>query len=259
MTASDVEASTARWARRWAGAELCDPPSVPTLVVVAHPDDEALSAGGLIARQTRRGVPVRLVAVTDGEAAYPDLPGVIGPAELAELRRAEQDAAAHALGLGPGDVVRLGLADGQVEAHESELVDALGPLVADVGLVVAPWVRDHHCDHEAVGRATAEAVRRAAAEAGGVGTPTWSMVFWGWRHVDPDDAGDVEVIRLDLDAAEHAAREAAVSCHRSQVTDAVAQPPMLGPGDLAVVADAVERYVVDVTPRRGHTRGGRRR
>lgn len=46
------------------------------LVVVApHPDDEVLGCGGLIAAARAAGVPVLIIALTDGEQAYPDEPG----------------------------------------------------------------------------------------------------------------------------------------------------------------------------------------
>ena len=47
------------------------PPMWPTVVIAPHPDDETLGAGRLIATQRRQGVPVTIVAVTNGEAAYP--------------------------------------------------------------------------------------------------------------------------------------------------------------------------------------------
>lgn len=46
------------------------------LVVVApHPDDEVLGCGGLIAAARAAGMPVLIIALTDGEQAYPDEPG----------------------------------------------------------------------------------------------------------------------------------------------------------------------------------------
>ena len=42
------------------------------ILVAAHPDDETLGLGATAAMLSRRGVVVQLVAVTDGEAAYPD-------------------------------------------------------------------------------------------------------------------------------------------------------------------------------------------
>jgi LmbE family N-acetylglucosaminyl deacetylase len=68
-------------------------PAQKSTVVAPHPDDETLAAGGLIATQRSRHLPVTLLAVTDGEAAYPDVP------DLARTRRLEQARAAVALGV----------------------------------------------------------------------------------------------------------------------------------------------------------------
>ena len=44
------------------------------IVVAAHPDDESLGAGGLIAEAAALGVPVTVVVATLGEASHPDSP-----------------------------------------------------------------------------------------------------------------------------------------------------------------------------------------
>jgi len=99
------------------------PPAKPMLIVAPHPDDETLGAGGLIAFQVARDVPVTVAAVTDGERAYPDESG------LAELRRREQTEALVRLGVPPENIVRFGLPDGNVTACEHELVQRLAQLV----------------------------------------------------------------------------------------------------------------------------------
>src|SRR5664279_305672 len=62
------------------------------LVVAAHPDDESLGAGGLIAAAVARGADVRVIVATDGEASHPDST-THTPAQLAITRRAEVTAA----------------------------------------------------------------------------------------------------------------------------------------------------------------------
>lgn len=52
------------------------PTTAPIVIVSPHPDDETLGAGGFIASQRARGIDVSVVAVTDGENAYSNSPGL---------------------------------------------------------------------------------------------------------------------------------------------------------------------------------------
>ena len=54
------------------------------LLLAAHPDDETLGAGGLLARLARDGVRCDVVVLTDGEGSHPDSP-THTPARLAEV------------------------------------------------------------------------------------------------------------------------------------------------------------------------------
>lgn len=70
------------------------------LLVHAHPDDESILTGGVIALAARDGHRVVLVTATQGENG--DSPNVNGPApgtELGELRRLELEAACDILGI----------------------------------------------------------------------------------------------------------------------------------------------------------------
>jgi LmbE family N-acetylglucosaminyl deacetylase len=65
----------------------------------AHPDDEAIATGGTMARAKAEGHRVVLVVATRGELGEHD-PAVLRPGEtITERRVAEQEAAAHALGV----------------------------------------------------------------------------------------------------------------------------------------------------------------
>ena len=128
-----------------------------TVVVSPHPDDETLAAGGLIATQRSRQIPVKLLAVTDGEAAYPDMPA------LGATRRLEQARAAEALGLPREALIHLALRDSAVAESESALADRIEACIDSDTLLVAPWPLDPHPDHEACGRAAAKAARRTGA------------------------------------------------------------------------------------------------
>lgn len=98
-----------------------DPPrqSDSLLVLVAHPDDETLGAGGLIASAASAGASVTVVIASDGEASHPRS-RTHPPARLAAIRRAEVTAAVSRLHP-DAQLVFLGLPDSDLAAHVEEL------------------------------------------------------------------------------------------------------------------------------------------
>ncbi|MEP6561765.1 MAG: PIG-L family deacetylase, partial [Nakamurella sp.] len=58
------------------------------VVISAHPDDETLGAGALIATAARLGVPITVIVATAGEGSHPDSP-THRPDQLAVIRRRE--------------------------------------------------------------------------------------------------------------------------------------------------------------------------
>jgi LmbE family N-acetylglucosaminyl deacetylase len=205
------------WSPTHRRAERLRLPSVPTLVVAPHPDDETLLAGGLIATQCVRGVGVHVLAVTDGEHAYET-----GDRRyLAARRRREQRTALEELGVGAHAISRLGIPDGDAADHTAEIADAIAAF-EHVGLVVAPWTGDHHCDHEAVGAAAREAVGRT-------GGALIFGLFWTWHRRAPADLGQERILALELDEEARRRRRRAIECHRSQFVrdDDADGPPQL--------------------------------
>lgn len=187
-----------------------DPPAVATTVVVPHPDDETLLCGGLVHVQRSRGVDVTIVAVTDGEAAYP---GADREA-MARIRRREQEQALACLGVAAGTIRRLRVPDGGVVGHVDRVADA----VAEIGhaLVVAPWEHDHHCDHEACAAGAQLGAER-------IGADVWSGLFWAWHRTEPM-LMDRQMVHVSLEATALAAREQALEAHRTQLYYDLAQP-----------------------------------
>ncbi|WP_168929444.1 bifunctional PIG-L family deacetylase/class I SAM-dependent methyltransferase [Nocardioides sp. GY 10113] len=212
------------------------------VVVAAHPDDESLGAGGLVATAAARGQRITLVLATAGEGSHPRSP-THTPGMLAAVRRAEADAALAQLAPG-ARLVFLGQQDGSVadgeDALVAALVDEIGLAGADT-LVVAPWRGDGHPDHEAAGRAAAAAARRTDARL--VEYPIW---WWHWGT--PEEAPWHLLRRLPLAPEARRRRDRAVAAHRSQV-----RPLSVAPGDEALLSERVlahfrggsEHFVVD--------------
>lgn len=202
----------------------------PTVIVSPHPDDETLAAGGLIAMQRMRGIPVKLLAVTDGEAAYPDV------SDLGERRRIEQTEAAEALGLTPDAIIHLGLRDSAVADSEDTLTDRIAAYLDSHTLLVAPWARDPHPDHEACGRAAAAAANRT-------GATLISYLFWTWHHFRPERLTGLPLRRLPLSADARTRRARALACHRSQL-HRDGGPPILEEILLAPARRPFETFVI---------------
>jgi LmbE family N-acetylglucosaminyl deacetylase len=81
------------------------------LIITAHPDDVDFGAAGSAAVWTDAGMDVTYCIVTDGAAGGFDRS--VSRAEMAEIRRAEQTAAAKVVGV--RDLVFVGYPDGRLE------------------------------------------------------------------------------------------------------------------------------------------------
>src|SRR5437763_14197637 len=132
------------------------------LVIAAHPDDVDFGAAGTIALWTDAGIGVTYCIVTDGDAGGHD-ESVPRP-EMAQLRRAEQTAAAKHVGV--HDLRFLGYPDGRVEATlalRRDLARVIRQVRPDRLLCPSPernYARlgASHPDHRAVGSAALDAV-----------------------------------------------------------------------------------------------------
>lgn len=207
----------ASW-RSWAGlarlpvADIAAWPSVA--VVAAHPDDEVLGAGGIIAMLASAGVRLRVISLTDGEASHPD---GAGPAALADRRAAETAAALRALGARDAEIIRLRLPDTGLAGRQDEMTALLRGLVAGFAACLAPWEHDVHADHEAAGRCARRASRQT------IFYPVW---MWHWAQPGDQRVPWSRAARVPLSAAAAASKKAAIRCFGSQVED---RSPGLGP------------------------------
>lgn len=132
------------------------------LAIVAHPDDVDFSAAGTIALWTDAGIEVTYCIVTDGDAGGRD--ESMPRPEMAQVRRAEQAAAAKHVGV--HDLRWLGYPDGRVEpslALRRDLARVIRQVKPDRVLSSSPErnyqrIGASHPDHRAVGSATLDAV-----------------------------------------------------------------------------------------------------
>ena len=140
----------------------------PRLVVVAaHPNDETIGAGRLVAAWSRSLGPVTAVLATAGERCVDQV--ATRPPGLGERQVAEWIEATTILGV--RDRVCLNLADGGLAQTKDRLQSALTEVLdaicyetaADEVVVAAPYWRDPHPDHRTAGHAAMAAGGRSGS------------------------------------------------------------------------------------------------
>jgi LmbE family N-acetylglucosaminyl deacetylase len=179
------------------------------VIVAAHPDDEVLGPGGILAMLAAAGAKIRVVAVTDGEASHGDR---ADPAALARRRVGERQAALATLGAGQAEIIRLGLPDAALDDRDADIAAALDGLVTGFDACLASWEYDAHADHEAVGRA----VRQVRHQVTGT---CWFFPVWMWHWARPADARVPwrHARRVPLPPAAAGRKRTAISCFASQL------------------------------------------
>jgi LmbE family N-acetylglucosaminyl deacetylase len=218
----------------------------------AHPDDESLATGGVIAKYAAAGHRVVIVTATGGE--HGEVPDDLADGEtLADRRRAELECSAAALGA--ARVALLGYKDsgmtGWDQNHDREsfhhaAVDEAARRLADIldeeratTLTVYDWhgnyghpdhIKVHHVGHRAAELAATpfvyeatlnrDAMRRMVDIGRAAGMDTEGFDVDG----PADDGNPIGTPEAELTTAvdvsafiEH--KRASIGCHRSQVTD----------------------------------------
>lgn len=137
------------------------------MCVLAHPDDESLGTGGILARYAAEGVETSLVTATRGERGwFGDPDDYPGPDELGRIREDELRAAASALGI--QHLAILDYRDGELDQADPE--EAIAKIVRQIRQVrpqvIATFGPDGaygHPDHIAICQFTTAATVAAAS------------------------------------------------------------------------------------------------
>jgi N-acetyl-1-D-myo-inositol-2-amino-2-deoxy-alpha-D-glucopyranoside deacetylase len=199
------------------------------LVLAPHPDDETLSAGGLLQRVLARGGSVCVVFATDGEnnpwtQRLVERRLRVGPEDCVRFgrkRREEAMCALSELGVPSSDAVFLGFSDQAITSillsRSAPAVERLAALLHDrrPTLVVAPSPFDLHPDHSALAVLLDLALQRMDA---GARPRLFSYVIHasrrGRRTLSEDPAA---CVRFEPEAKERARKERAIRCHATQL------------------------------------------
>ncbi|MGB5935932.1 MAG: bifunctional PIG-L family deacetylase/class I SAM-dependent methyltransferase [Ornithinimicrobium sp.] len=165
-------------APQWADVPVLDLPATAAtfrraLVVSAHPDDETLGAGGLLADLADAGMDLTVLVATSGERSHP-VPDEASAHQLGTRRRREVE---HAIScLAPqARLVHLGLPDNGLYEEMNHMIAGIAARADADTLVIAPWTHDGHGDHDAIGAAAALAASSISATV--VHYPIW---LWHW-------------------------------------------------------------------------------
>ena len=228
----------------WAASGLPAAPGLPLgpdelaalrfVVLAAHPDDETLGAGGLLASLQAMGAAVEVLLCTAGEGSHPDSPSCT-PEELADVRIREFSEAMAALGL-QGRWRFLGLPDKGLAMHAGTIAAAIREAGHRLpgwpgGLVlVAPYRADGHADHDALGTVSAEVARQD-------GHGLLEYPIWYWLWATPDHADWQAWWQFPLDEQARTAKGAALQAHASQV-----RPLSPAEGDEALLGEGFLRH-----------------
>jgi LmbE family N-acetylglucosaminyl deacetylase len=185
-------------------------------VIVAHPDDETIGCGALLARLDG----VQVIVVTDGAPANGIDARTHGFADIdayAAARARELDLALSLAGVASSNIRRLGLAD-QGAAHAlPRLTRTLASLIDALGLaaILTHAFEGGHPDHDAVAFAVAAAVERLERPVEVVEMPFYhragdDMVLQHFADVGPCE------VTLPLGEAERALKARMLAAHATQ-------------------------------------------
>jgi LmbE family N-acetylglucosaminyl deacetylase len=136
------------------------------MCILAHPDDESLGTGGILAKYSAEGVITYLVTATRGERGWFGSPDEYpGPQPLGKIREAELQAAAQILGV--KETTLLDYHDGALDQADpqqviTDLVFHIRRIRPHVIVTFDPNGYYGHPDHIAISQFAASAVLAAA-------------------------------------------------------------------------------------------------
>ncbi|MBL9078354.1 MAG: PIG-L family deacetylase [Planctomycetes bacterium] len=150
-----------------------DPLQGPVLVLAAHPDDEVIGAGAMLAFHARRGHAVTVVHATDGAKGDP----AAREHDICAVRRREGTEALARLGVGAP--AHWGLPDGELPEQLPALTERIRATFAAVQprTLYSFWFGEAHRDHRAIAAATAAAAGALPADC--------RCLLFGVNHVVP--------------------------------------------------------------------------
>lgn len=143
---------------------MCE--TLKLMCILAHPDDESLGIGGILAKYAAEGIETYLLTATRGERGWLGRPeDYPGPQALGRRREAELRAAARVLGL--QEVAFLDYLDGELDqAKPAEVIERIVKHIRrikpQVVVTFDPFGSYGHPDHIAISQFSTAAIVAAA-------------------------------------------------------------------------------------------------
>ncbi len=140
------------------------------MCILAHPDDESLGTGGILARYADEGVHTSLITATRGQRGWQgDEADNPGQKALAQIREAELRAAAAVLGV--QELILLDYMDGELDKAEwktavSQIAHYIRRIQPHVVVTFDPYGSYGHPDHIAISQIAAAAIVAASSSNG---------------------------------------------------------------------------------------------
>ena len=132
------------------------------MCILAHPDDESLGTGGILARYAHEGVHTSLITATRGQRGWQgDAADNPGQEALGQIRKAELRAAANVLGV--QELILLDYMDGELDKAEwqtavSKIAHYIRLIQPHIVVTFDPYGSYGHPDHIAISQMTATAI-----------------------------------------------------------------------------------------------------
>ena len=181
------------------------------LFIVAHPDDETISSGGLISSLVAKGKDVKIVVATDGSTGV-DHTGRFEK-NITEVRSKELNLAAQKLGV--SNVEQLDIPCQELFYTKENLHKIIGLIRGyKPDLIITHTEEEKHQDHINLSKIVKQSSWKASEDIlPQLGKPHFTKDVWGFECVDP--ISDVDFL-ISVDEVSAKRKFEALACYNSQ-------------------------------------------
>ena len=211
-------------------------------IFAPHPDDEVLGCGGLLQQLAANGNPIVLIHVTNGTQSHPNSQ-IYSQESLDIIRPQESVKALKLLGIAHQvKTIALDLTDGNVFSQQDRFQQKLTSIIQPNDVLVTPFMRDGHPDHEATGLVVASFAKQYHLAC-------YQVLIWAWHWAKPADNRItwLHAMRVDLTPEQLQRKIEAIACFKSQITadESTGNPPILSAQTIARISQPWEVYLYE--------------